>query len=214
MQRFRGGLVFKARRLCVLLNSRLESDLECGDARVPSQACPHGGLRTFHQKSTCLTQLTLGPNLVQIWSRNTLELRRTSRAVTPGCVAATHCAVFFTMLYACFQKPVYSFIAFYLLIAKKIVYCQKNRFFVYCQNVYLCIALYVCFQKTVYSFIVFHTQARFDRCFGVMCCNVLGNLEAYEPLRRVLHHPLGGVRGCRWFGFSIVTLPNLHHTRP
>jgi len=37
MQRFRGGLVFKAHRLCVSLNSRLESnkeeeeDLEAGD---------------------------------------------------------------------------------------------------------------------------------------------------------------------------------------
>jgi len=26
---------------------------------------PHGGLRTFHQKSTCLTQLTLGPYVVK-----------------------------------------------------------------------------------------------------------------------------------------------------
>jgi len=30
---------------------------------------PHGGLRPFHQKSSCLTQLTLGPCVVQIWSR-------------------------------------------------------------------------------------------------------------------------------------------------
>jgi len=29
---------------------------------------PHGGVRTFHQKSTCLTQLTFGPYVVQIWS--------------------------------------------------------------------------------------------------------------------------------------------------
>jgi len=35
---------------------------------------PHGGVRPFHQKSTCLTQLTLVPKVVQIWSRNTLEL--------------------------------------------------------------------------------------------------------------------------------------------
>ena len=34
---------------------------------------PHGGVRPFHQKSTCLTQLTLGPYVVQIWSRNTPE---------------------------------------------------------------------------------------------------------------------------------------------
>ena len=40
MQRFRGGLVFKAHRLCVSLNSRLESNDEeeevarCGQHRV------------------------------------------------------------------------------------------------------------------------------------------------------------------------------------
>ena len=32
---------------------------------------PHGGVRPFHQKSTCITQLTLGPCVVQNWSRNT-----------------------------------------------------------------------------------------------------------------------------------------------
>jgi hypothetical protein len=31
---------------------------------------PHGGVRHFHEKSTCLTQLTLGRCVVQIWSRN------------------------------------------------------------------------------------------------------------------------------------------------
>ena len=34
---------------------------------------PHGGVRPFHQKSSCLTQLTLGTYVVQIWSRNTPE---------------------------------------------------------------------------------------------------------------------------------------------
>jgi len=34
---------------------------------------PHGGVRPSHQKSTGLTQLTLGPYVVQIWSRNTLK---------------------------------------------------------------------------------------------------------------------------------------------
>ena len=34
-------------------------------------ACPHGGLRSFHQTSTCLTQLTLGPYVVQMRSRDT-----------------------------------------------------------------------------------------------------------------------------------------------
>ena len=33
--------------------------------------CPHGGVRLFLQKSTRLTQSTLGPCVVQIWSRNT-----------------------------------------------------------------------------------------------------------------------------------------------
>ena len=41
---------------------------------------PHGGLRPFHQKSTCITQLTLGPNAVQIWPRNP----RVSEATKPS----------------------------------------------------------------------------------------------------------------------------------
>ena len=32
---------------------------------------PHGGVRPFRQKSTCLTQLTSGPYVVPVWSRNT-----------------------------------------------------------------------------------------------------------------------------------------------
>jgi len=38
---FRGGLVFKAHRLCVSLNSRLESNKEEEDD------CPRGGVRGF-----------------------------------------------------------------------------------------------------------------------------------------------------------------------
>jgi hypothetical protein len=30
---------------------------------------PLGGVRSFHQKSTCLTQPTFGANVVHIWSR-------------------------------------------------------------------------------------------------------------------------------------------------
>ena len=30
---------------------------------------PHGVVRPFHQTSTCLSQSTLGPNVVHIWSR-------------------------------------------------------------------------------------------------------------------------------------------------
>ena len=44
---------------------------------IPSRAAlsrvPPGGVHRFHQKSTCLTQLTLGPYVVQIWSRSTPE---------------------------------------------------------------------------------------------------------------------------------------------
>ena len=35
----------------------------------------HGEIRPFHHKSTCLAQLTFGPNVVQIWSRSTLKCR-------------------------------------------------------------------------------------------------------------------------------------------
>jgi len=38
---------------------------------------PHGGVRTFNQKSTCLTQLTLGPNVVKTLSRSALDFRST-----------------------------------------------------------------------------------------------------------------------------------------
>ena len=37
------------------------------------RARPHGGVRPFHQKLTCLTQSTLGPDVVKMWSRNTPE---------------------------------------------------------------------------------------------------------------------------------------------
>ena len=67
MKRFRGGLVFKAHKLCVSLNSRLESNKERENLR--HSHVPHGGVRPFHQKSTCPKQLTLGPCVVQIWSR-------------------------------------------------------------------------------------------------------------------------------------------------
>ena len=38
---------------------------------------PHGGVRPLHQKSTCLTQSTLGPDVLQIWSRYGQNLDRT-----------------------------------------------------------------------------------------------------------------------------------------
>ena len=41
---------------------------------------PHGGIRPFHQKSTCLTELTSGPYVVQIWSRNARNFEETKRS--------------------------------------------------------------------------------------------------------------------------------------
>ena len=38
---------------------------------------PSGGVRPFQQKSACITSLTLGPNVVQIWSRNVRISERT-----------------------------------------------------------------------------------------------------------------------------------------
>ena len=38
---------------------------------------PHGGVRPCQQKSTCITQLTFGPNVVQIWSHNIRKSERT-----------------------------------------------------------------------------------------------------------------------------------------
>jgi len=51
------------------LNPKLR-DLGCAEVSVP-----HGRVRPFHQKSNCLTQLTFGQNVVQVWSRDTLKLR-------------------------------------------------------------------------------------------------------------------------------------------
>ena len=36
---------------------------------------PHSRVRLFHQKSTCFAPLTLGLNMVYIWSRHTLDVR-------------------------------------------------------------------------------------------------------------------------------------------
>ena len=49
-----GHLILKFRGFLLLANHTVEYD-------------------PFHQKSTCLAQLTLGPYVVQIWSRNTPE---------------------------------------------------------------------------------------------------------------------------------------------
>jgi hypothetical protein len=51
---------------------------------------PHGGVRTVHQETTCLAQLTLGPQVMHSWSRYTLGgnelrvLRRVDRVTRPS----------------------------------------------------------------------------------------------------------------------------------
>jgi len=50
-----------------------------------TMAAPHVGLRPFHQKSTCITQLTAGPYLVQIWSRSTPQNRGERNPRSPPC---------------------------------------------------------------------------------------------------------------------------------
>ena len=47
------------------------------------EAILHGGVRPFHQKSACLTQLTGGPYVVQSWSRNTPDFRGAGNPRTP-----------------------------------------------------------------------------------------------------------------------------------
>ena len=39
--------------------------------------CPHSGVRPFQHKSTCLTHFSLSPHVVQVFSRNVRESRRT-----------------------------------------------------------------------------------------------------------------------------------------
>jgi len=48
-----------------------------GESSFSVLSNPHGGVRPFQQKSSCLTQLTLGPNVEQLWSRNVRKSERT-----------------------------------------------------------------------------------------------------------------------------------------
>ena len=41
---------------------------------------PHGGVRPFHQKSTCIMQIMSGPSVVHIWSSNVKTPERTKPA--------------------------------------------------------------------------------------------------------------------------------------
>jgi len=49
VQQFRGGLVFKAHRLCVSLNSRLESNKE--EEKVDLRKVPRGDRREFRSQA-------------------------------------------------------------------------------------------------------------------------------------------------------------------
>ena len=51
---------------------------------------PHGGVRPFHQKSTCLPQLTSGPYVVQIWSRSPRNCEATKPAYSTVRVNGTN----------------------------------------------------------------------------------------------------------------------------
>jgi len=57
-------------------------NIRCRDqsSGVCRDESPHGGVRPFHQKSTCVTQLTLGPYVVQIWSRHGRNFEPTKHA--------------------------------------------------------------------------------------------------------------------------------------
>jgi len=102
VKRFRGGLVFKAHRLLYhstlglrVIQKKGEDVGTAGPAVANVEAqfleplpepetlnpklyiLPHVGVRPFHQKSTCLTQLTLGPYVVQIWSRDVRNIEPT-----------------------------------------------------------------------------------------------------------------------------------------
>ena len=47
------------------------------DSHSVGELGAQGGLRPFHQKSTYLTELTLGPYVVQVWSRIVRKSERT-----------------------------------------------------------------------------------------------------------------------------------------
>jgi len=62
--------------LCSKLDNQKGFNLNPFSYKIGGFRCspsPHGGLRPNHQKSSCLTQLTFCPYVVQIWSRSTPE---------------------------------------------------------------------------------------------------------------------------------------------
>ena len=68
--------------------SRLVADIiESINAEfIHSPVAPHGGLRTFHQRSTCLEAVNFTAFPVQIWSRYPPEFRRRETLVVHGVV--------------------------------------------------------------------------------------------------------------------------------
>ena len=87
------SLVLKAARKASLV-IKGDQVLPARVARPVSSYRPHCRVRPFHQKSTCLTLLNLGPYVVQIWSRDpnfkvTKTSNSTKRFDAPGTTLAS-----------------------------------------------------------------------------------------------------------------------------
>ena len=107
MKWFRGGLVFKACRLVyhstpgsraikkkkekIMINNKRGSreKRNSSDDAALDPADPHGGERPFHKKSTCLARSTVGPYVVQVWSRNPQHLMQQNPR-SPPCGEVPH----------------------------------------------------------------------------------------------------------------------------
>ena len=74
MQRFRGGLVFKAHRLCVRLNSRLEGNNE--EEPVDEEAEGGGDAPLLAPNVVLLQQMAKGIVELGLWGFAGLPLRR------------------------------------------------------------------------------------------------------------------------------------------
>ena len=60
---------------------------------------PHGRVRPSHQKSICITQSTLGPHVVQIWSRNSNIQTSETRKIHGGVIVKKKIHIFATVIY-------------------------------------------------------------------------------------------------------------------
>ena len=70
------GSGFKVKGAVSPLSAEPNKRIRFGPAELTTQIMnyhyfdpPHVGVRPFHQKSTCIKQFTLGPYVVQIWTR-------------------------------------------------------------------------------------------------------------------------------------------------